>query len=212
MSPAAGFGLRDPGSRELKFAARTVQPMPLEIEIKLRVDSHEPVRRRMNEAGAKPLETVIETNWILDRPGGSLCRKGCGLRVRSARSADGKENASWTFKGPPTIGATKSREEIETQIGDARTAVHILERLGHVVVLEYEKKRESWSLDGCDVELDEPAKLGLFVEIEGANESVIRGVQRKLGLESTEFVKASYVQLAVVYCDRHSILPRKLHF
>ncbi|MBI1825409.1 MAG: class IV adenylate cyclase [Planctomycetes bacterium] len=184
--------------------------MPTEIEIKLRIASHEPVRRRLIELHAQRIDDVVETNWILDRPDGSLRRQGFGLRVRAARNVDGKEKAIWTFKGPPVIGAVKSREELETRIDNAQMGVQILQRLGFIVVLEYEKRRESWSLDDCQIELDEPAKLGLFVEIEGESESAIRSVQKKLGLESAESIASSYVQLTADYCDRNFIFPRVL--
>jgi len=175
-----------------------VIPMPLEIETKLRVDSHEPVRERLRAEGAARLGQVMERNRIFDRPDGSLRAEGCGLRVRSARNeVDGETHATLTFKGPVRPGAMKSREEIEIRIDDAEAAAELLTRLGFVVILDYDKRRESWSLGDCVVELDEPPALGLFVEIEGPDEAGIRRVQQSLGLESAPPERSSYVRMLV---------------
>ena len=148
--------------------------MPLEIEAKLRVESLDPVRERLRAAGAELLGCVLEANRIFDRPDGSLRRGGCGLRVRScvAESGDAPP-ATLTFKGPIVPGAFKSRDEVEVSVGDADVAVRILEALGFVVILAYRKRRESWRLRDCRVELDEPPHIGLFVEIEGPDDAAI---------------------------------------
>lgn len=183
--------------------------MAVETEIKLRVDSHTPVRQRLRELGAEPLGTVIEHNVILDRPDGSLRSQGCGLRLRSyPGTASGR--AVLTYKGPVRPGPMKSREEIEVSIEDGERGSELLRSVGFVPVLTYEKRRESWTIRGCRVELDEPPAIGLFVEIEGADESTIRQVQQELELERQPTVRDSYVRLLADYCERHGIMPREL--
>lgn len=163
--------------------------MSVEIEVKLRVESHGPVRQRLKDVGAGFIEAVLETNYIYDRPDSSLRKRGCGLRIRSVTPAEERASrATLTFKGPRNATALKSREELEIGVSDAESMARMLEGMGFVRVLRYEKRRESWELDGCRVELDEPARLGLFVEIEGPDERIILAVQRKLGLDQSREV------------------------
>ncbi len=185
--------------------------MPSEIEAKFRVESHQPVRERLQAIGATSLGRVLETNVIFDRPDGSLRHRGCGLRIRSVK-VEGSDDrqATLTFKGPVRSGPFKSREELEIEIGDAETAANIFHGLGFVVVLSYQKRRESWRRRDCRIELDEPPHIGLFVEIEGPNEAAIRAVQAELGLKGTAHVKASYVHMLFAYCREHGVTSRVL--
>ena len=186
-------------------------PMTREIEAKLRVASHEPVRERLTSLGAARLGRVLETNHILDRPDGSLCARGCGLRIRSARdTVTGEQSHTLTLKGPVLPGAFKTREELELRIGDPVVAVDLLQQLGFVRILYYEKFRESWRLGDCQIELDEPPHIGLFVEIEGPDEAAIRSARDLLELSNTVHEKASYVRMLTTYCDLHGIADRVL--
>ncbi len=200
--------------------------MAFETEGKFRVDSHQPVRERLQALGAQFVACVLETNRIFDRPDGSLRRRGCGLRIRSAVSEEAATDwkvgptaqvgptmhpATLTFKGPVVAGTFKSREELEVQISDAETAAHMLGLLGFVPILSYQKRRESWRLDDCRIELDEPAQIGLFVEIEGPDESAIRRLQVDLGLKGAAHVRSSYVRMLAAYCDEHGITDRAVN-
>ena len=180
--------------------------MSTEIEAKLSVDSHAPVRERLRALDATHLEAVRETNLIFDRADGTLRRSGCGLRIRSSAGADGVRT-TMTFKGPTLHGPLKHREEIEVDIGDADTSAALLDRLGFVVILRYEKNRESWSCGTCRVELDEPPQLGLFVEIEGPSEADIQTVQRELGLGDIPHTRASYERMLIDLAQQTNASP-----
>ena len=183
----------------------------LEIEAKFRVASHEPVRKRLRTLGATFLGRVLESNRILDRPDGSLRRVGRGLRIRSTvADDDGKTTATLTLKGPLRAGMFKSREELEIEISSPETAGNILKTLGFVSILTYQKRRESWSLGECRIELDEPPHIGLFVEIEGPGESAIRSAGSDLGLDRVGHIAESYVRMLMNYCVEHGITDRTL--
>jgi predicted adenylyl cyclase CyaB len=170
-----------------------------EIELKIRVDSHAPVRERLKALNAEYVGTVIERNVMLDRIDGSLRASGCGLRVRATTVLDGKDPGSKvTFKGPSQSSTLKCREEVEARVENGDDAIALLERLGFRRSLEYHKKRERWRMDDCVVELDEPARLGLFVEIEGPGEASIRAVQKRLGLGAFPHIPSSYVDLTAI--------------
>jgi len=185
--------------------------MPLEIEAKFRVESHDAVRERLRVLSASFLERVVERNQIFDRPDGWLESRGRGLRVRWATNELGQElPAVLTVKGPRQPGAFKSREEIELAVGDAAQAALVLERLGYVPILTYEKRRESWRLGPCRVELDEPPRVGRFVEIEGPSEEAVARTQRDLGLEGATHLPASYVRMLIAWCNEHGQTERVL--
>lgn len=183
--------------------------MPTELELKVRVESHDAVRERLQSLGAEYVGTVIERNTMLDRPDGSLRASGCGLRVRSTSVLNGLNPGSKiTFKEPSKSSTLKCREEVEVKVENGEDAVAVLEKLGFSRSVEYHKKRERWRLSNCVVELDEPAKLGLFVEIEGPDENTIRDAQKLLGLETFPHIPTSYVQMATRYCEEHHLRPR----
>jgi len=187
--------------------------MAIEIELKIKVDSHGSVRERLRALGGEYVGTVMERNTMLDRPDGSLRGAGCGLRVRSTTVIDGRDPGSKiTFKGPARSSTLKCREEVELKVENGDDAIALLERLGFRLSVEYHKKRERWRLDDCVVELDEPARLGLFVEIEGPGETSIRLVQKKLGLEAAPHIPASYVDMTARYCEENKISDRVLRF
>lgn len=185
--------------------------MAVETEAKFRVESHEPIRRRLRAAGARCLGTVLETNRILDRPDGSLRRQGCGLRLRTSEALEGGTvRTTLTFKGPRAPGPLKVREELEVDLPDAETMGGILVRLGFVTVLWYEKRRESWQIADGRVELDEPPHLGWFVEIEAPDEAAVRRIQSELSLQDADMVAASYVHMLDTWCKEHGITDRRL--
>lgn len=184
--------------------------MAQEIEAKFRVESHEPLRQRLIELHATRLSSGCERDAIFDRTDGSLRGAGCGLRIRTS-TIDGAATTTLTYKGPIVDGPYKSREELNVAVDDAGTTAQLLVGLGFRRILLYEKRRESWQLDGCRVELDEPPRIGLFVEIEGPDEATIRLVQDKLGLGDQPMLRSSYPAMIGKYCADHG-LPDQLTF
>jgi len=182
-----------------------------EIEAKLRVTSHDAVRERLRFLGATHIRTGIETNVIYDRPDGSLRKRGMGLRVRTVTTDQGDAPpATMTVKGPRTTSALKSREELEVQVDNAATAAAMLEMLGYRVILRYEKRRESWTLDECSVELDTPPHIGLFVEIEGPTAEAVEQARARLDLGDTPHVDPSYVRMLLDLCREQGLDPLDL--
>lgn len=187
--------------------------MSWETELKLRVSSHDPVRERLRKCSAAPIGTVLEVNDIFDRPDGALRRRGVGLRIRSTCPQGGGDDLTiLTVKGPRLPGVVKSREEVEFEVPNAETASRALNLLGFVRVLRYQKRRESWRLGECRIELDEPPHIGMFVEIEGPDEETIFAMRRTLNLDDAEPVPDSYVHLLAAYCDARGLTERVVEF
>ena len=185
--------------------------MALEIEAKLRVASHQPVRERLRSLGAQRVGEFLESNDILDASDGSLRNRGCGLRTRKNQPLGSAEAVTVvTFKGPVIPGPLKTREEHEATFSDAQAVLRVFRALGFVPILSYQKRRESWTLNDCKVELDEPPYIGLFVEIEGPSEWAVLDTQSLLGLSDHKHVQGSYVRMLSEYCSKNGIEDRVL--
>src|SRR5438045_3702848 len=117
----------------------------MEIEAKMRLDDAAALLARLKEAGATSVGGVLETNTIFDTEDRTLLAADKALRVRSARDLESAAvHCTMTYKGPAQSGQVKSRDEIETSVGDADAAGRLLERLGFVRVFRFEKRRQSW--------------------------------------------------------------------
>src|SRR5438067_13074709 len=187
--------------------------MPIEIEAKMKVTEHGSLRSVLQELKATKVGEFLETNTFFDTEDRSLLAADRGLRIRVKR--DVKTNAEeflLTLKGPRLHGQLKSREEIEVTVGNARDMTTLLEQLGYRVVLSFEKRRESWTLGGCHVELDEVPHLGIYVEIEGPGEEKVMKVREQLGLSDRPLVNASYIALLMTYLQEHGQTGRQVKF
>jgi len=181
--------------------------MALEHEIKLPVASLDAVRARLRECGAVLRQpATAEDNWVLDDARRSIAGGGCLLRVR--RWGD---EACVTFKGPARFaGGVKTREELETSLGDPEVALEVLAALGFTPWRRYQKRRELWALEGLAVALDE-TPMGCFVELEGDPEA-IAPVARSLGLDPAAAVAGTYLHLWEQYRAAHPEAPEHMVF
>jgi adenylate cyclase class 2 len=170
--------------------------VPVEIEIKLKVEDPTPVREKLRALGAQPRGKVLETNIFFDTSDRALLAADCGLRLRRSRSLNGGgETLILTYKGPRAEGPVKQREEIEVTVDATDATKLLLERLGYTEQLCFEKRRESWKVGKCEIELDELPRLGMYVEIEGPSEEEVTDLQRRLGLSSLAAVAPTYADL-----------------
>ncbi len=119
----------------------------------------------------------LNPNLRFDYPDGSLSANKQVLRLR--RDTD----IIITYKGPAQINQPVSvREEIEIQVDDHERAKHLLEALGYVVYMEYEKYRTTYTYNDVIIVVDE-LPIGDFIEIEGPNASAIHSMAELLGLQ-----------------------------
>ena len=174
--------------------------MAIEIEAKMRVSDFDAVRTALHGRGAARVGLTLETNTFFDTDDRLLLAGDEGLRLRTNRDADGgRETHVITYKGPMQAGRVKSREEVELDVADAAGAAALLQKLRFARVLTFEKRRETWKLDDCKVELDELPHLGTFVEIEGPGEAAVLKVREALGLADQPIIKTSYIAMLTAY-------------
>jgi adenylate cyclase class 2 len=127
------------------------------------------------------------------------------LRVRR----DGSETVL-TFKGAQQPGPVKSREEIETTMGDPAAAEAILAAIGFRQCFRSEKYREDYDIDGVVVIIDD-TPMGVFVEIEGTPDAIVR-VAAAIGRSPADFELASYPGLYRRWCERTGRTPGDMVF
>ncbi len=175
--------------------------MAKEIELKVAVASHSEVLDALRAAGAEEAGTCVQTDRFFDTPDRSLLHGDRGLRIRrtetpaDAPSGAGEAGTLVTFKGPRrSPEGLKVRSEYETAIDDGQTLARIFEACGLEAMLTIQKRRRTWRLGGCAVELDELPVIGLFVEIEGPDEAAVEAVRERLGLGG-EPITDSYVAM-----------------
>jgi adenylate cyclase, class 2 len=174
--------------------------MPIEIEAKMKVESFGPILAALGEHKATSLGEHIETDTFFDTPDRALLAADKGLRLRVALDGStNKSEALLTHKGPVGHGPLKKRQETQTLVANAEAMGRLLEQLGFVQWLRYQKRRQSWQLDSCRVELDELPRLGKYVEIEGPSDTTVMQVREKLGLSSQALIKASYVAMLTAH-------------
>jgi adenylate cyclase, class 2 len=186
--------------------------MSTEIEAKIKVEDLSGVRKKLVAIGALRKRKDLETNSFFDTPAKTLQLADRGLRIRVAVDESGVSRCIITMKGPALPGEFKNREETEFSADDPPAVRKLFENLGYHLTLSFEKRRESWKLGGCEVELDELPYLGNYVEIEGPSEKDVESVRRSLGLENLPLIKTGYISMLSRYLEEHKIKDRQIRF
>jgi adenylate cyclase class 2 len=173
--------------------------MPIETEKKYRVtkQQRELILQRLPAIGATFHGEEFEENTLFR--GGVLDAGPSVLRLRrigAGAQAPGHGHCGvLTYKQRlPSSSSIKQQQEDETQVADPDAMAAILEALGFVPALVYEKRRATWRLAAAEIVIDE-LPFGLFMEIEGP-EAEIRKVERALAIKGLRAEHATYPQLA----------------
>ena len=175
--------------------------MGTEIEKKYRISLEEAgnLRARLRAAGAEARGEEFEENTLYAGPG--LESSNRLLRLRRIEGG----RAVFTFKEKMAGSAGfKRRREDETTVAEPDALAAILDALGYTPAAVYEKRRETWLLPGVQVVIDE-LPFGHFVEIEGAEESILEA-ERRLELSETRAEPKSYPQLTLEQGTRRGAL------
>ena len=176
--------------------------MPLELECKIRIRDRAPLAACLEKLGAKHAGETEERNWVMDTPEGRLKQQCLLLRLRAL---DNQKEGILTVKGPAQDRTFKAREEIEVGISSTAAAQRGLELLGYKVAWYYEKRRDRWYYQGCEIALDELPEIGCFVEIEGPDDASISKVLQQLQLDPSAHIKANYLMLFAEHCAAQGV-------
>lgn len=161
-----------------------------ETEVKVRVDDLAALRARLLTMGAMVAkERHLEENALYDFRDRRLSDRNEALRVRRIG-----RKAFLTFKGAPQKSRKfKIRTEYETEARNGRELVRILQALGFVETVRYEKFRTVLRKGTLTICLDE-TKAGMFVEFEGERDKIAK-MARALDMPKKNWIQKSYLAL-----------------
>lgn len=183
--------------------------MPVETEIKFRVDDLADIRRRLEAAGFRvQTPRSFESNVLYDAPERSMRARTEILRIRSYAG-------KWTLthkRLPETQESErhKHRIETETEVSDGEALMEIFGSLGLVAAFRYEKWRTEWSDGQGECVLDE-TPIGDYAELEGAPDWIDSAADR-LGVEVSERITLSYGRLFDLWRQQHGSNAQNLTF
>jgi len=169
----------------------------LEVELKVRVPSLEPVREELVRRNAESRGKVHEHDIYYNAPHRDFALTDEAVRVRYA---DG--HAVVTYKGPKIkTSGLKAREELNFAVESGETFERMLLRLGFAKTREVTKWRETFRLGTATVSLDTVDGLGTFAEIEviaaegtGDPAATIEQIAKEIGVAG-EPILESYLEM-----------------
>lgn len=194
--------------------------MAMEIEAKYRLADPQALCAKLRTLDAEHLGTVLETNRFFDWPEGHLRQGDRGLRVRVAEPTTsppecrptGGATVTVTYKGPREPGPLKVRQEHEFTADSAEAVAAVMEGLGMYTTIVFQKRRDSWSLGGCVLALDQVPSLGHFLEIEGPDGSAIAEVAEMIGMADEPVEPDTYTALLVKHYQAMGLADQPITF
>ncbi|MCS7099568.1 MAG: class IV adenylate cyclase [Sulfolobales archaeon] len=172
-----------------------------EFEVKVRLSGVElsEIAGKLANLGFSRSEDVYEEDHYFDLRGCSGYTEGSVLRFRRVESASGVRY-KLTYKSPATLSGVKARDEFEVELGDDGV-FRVLKMLG-LRDFAIRKRRSYFTGADMSVSIDEVECLGNFMEFEKVNPrsaeefiARVRDVLRKLGLDGSELISKSYLEL-----------------
>ncbi len=162
----------------------------LEIEAKLLVQDLDAVRRRLEALGAE-LEAPRVHEWNIRYQDilATFTRRQIVLRLRE----DSRVRLTYKAPADEMHAGLKTVRELEVEVSDFETMDAILQGVGFLAAVRYEKYRTTYVLNGCEVVLDE-MPYGSFIEIEG-HPGAIEETIAALKLEDAPRFSVSYLVL-----------------
>lgn len=177
--------------------------METEIEAKFLAVTHDALRNKLKELGATCVQPMRQMRRkVFDFPDNHLNIDRNGwVRVR-----DEGDKITLTYKqlDSRTLHGTK---EANVVVNDFDIACSFLEQIGLEAKSYQETKRESWDLDGAQIELDEWPWIKTYMEIEAKSEAVLRTVVDRLGLDMEEAV---YGSVEIAYQAEYNVTEKEI--
>ncbi len=152
--------------------------MQTEIEAKFLNVNHDAVREKLKMLGARleqPMRLMRRKNF--DFEDRRLEAVGGWVRVR-----DEGDKTTLAYKQLDHRGVDGTKE-VSVTVSDFDETCSLLEQIGLKQQSYQETKRESWTIDSVQIELDEWPWLKPFIEVEAPNEKELREVAEKLGFD-----------------------------
>jgi adenylate cyclase class 2 len=184
--------------------------MPIETEIKFKVDDISALARRLEAAGfviATPRS--FESNVLYDTPAREMRARTEILRIRSYAGHWTVTHKRLPDEGPG-LDTHKHRVETETEVADGAVLEDIFLSLGLVAAFRYEKWRTEWR-DGEGHCVVDETPIGIYAELEGSATWIDRSAA-KLGISKEQYITLSYGRLFEEWCNEHGSSETDLTF
>jgi adenylate cyclase class 2 len=165
----------------------------LEIEVKIKVDDLQEIKRKIIKLGFWAIAPYsFEHNILFDTKDERLRKNRLLLRLRKI-----DDKYIVTFKHPPEQSLDTShykiREEKEIEVSDYENIKSIFTGLGFKVFFIYEKYREIFDNGNVKIMMDH-TPIGDFIEIEGDTEG-IDNAAAQLGYIKSDYITDNYMTL-----------------
>ena len=184
----------------------------IEVEIKLPLRRQEKTEEtgRIAEVlcsmGFRKAARFRQRDTYFDNEAGEIRGGGKALRIRETEDLmKGIVTAELNFKGPRMDQVSMTRQELETEVGQAETGRRILAALGFSPVLpEVVKERTEYCREEITAALDRVEGLGDFLELEiladeeTENGKVLQKLEEllgELGYQMGDTVTRSYLSM-----------------
>ena len=184
----------------------------IEVEIKLPLRRQEKTEEtgRIAEVlcsmGFRKAARFRQRDTYFDNEAGEIRGGGKALRIRETEDLmKGVVTAELNFKGPRMDQVSMTRQELETEVGQAETGRRILAALGFSPVLpEVVKERTEYCREEITAALDRVEGLGDFLELEiladeeTENGKVLQKLEEllgELGYQMGDTVTRSYLSM-----------------
>ena len=169
----------------------------LEVELKVKIPSLDPIRENLGKNNAQFLGKVHEHDIYYNAP-----HRDFGVTDEAVRVRYTDDHAVVTYKGPKIKKfGLKAREELNFAVENGKTFETMLDRLGFTRTTEVNKWRENYKFGSASICLDTVDELGTFAEIEVIIENeadnptvAIEKIAKEIGVEG-ETLLASYLEL-----------------
>lgn len=185
----------------------------IEVEIKLPLRQRDNVGKETDRIasalcgmGFRKAARFRQRDSYFDNGAGEIRAGGKALRIRETEDLlQGRVTAELNFKGPRMDQVSMTRQELETEVGQAETGRQILAALGYFPVPpEVVKERTEYRRENITACLDRVEGLGNFLELEiivpepeGATAALRRleALLGELGYQMSDTVTRSYLSM-----------------
>lgn len=149
--------------------------MQTEIEGKFRIAGIEQIRAKLTEAGAECVHPMRLMKRALIEESHHAAENSF-IRIR-----DEGDRITLTYKRRDSE-TLHGQKEIEIIVSDFDKTVELFQAAGWSYTTFQESRRETWTLDGAEVVIDEWPWIDPYIEIEADDEATVRAVAKKLNV------------------------------
>ena len=176
--------------------------MQTEIEAKFLNVNHDEIRNKLKVLGAtceQPMRLMRRKNY--DYPDSRLEKIGGWVRVR-----DEGDKTTLAYKQLNHRGVDGTKE-VSVVVNSFDDTCLLLDNIGLEMKSYQETRRESWTLNDIQIELDEWPWVKPYIEIEAKSEESMFELAEKLGFNKAEAVHGS---VEIVYLSEYDVTEEEV--